>query len=152
MNDTTQGLERFILAQQPIYATACQELAAGSKRSHWMWFIFPQLRGLGRSAMAERYGLASAAEAAAYWRHPLLGPRLKACTELMLGNKGRSAHGILGSPDDMKFHSCMTLFAQDATDEPVFGQALLRFFGGRPDERTLALLAAAGPDAGASLD
>ena len=152
MNDTTQGLERFIEAQQPDYTTACQELAAGRKRSHWMWFIFPQLRGLGRSAMAERYGIASAAEAAAYWRHPLLGPRLKACTELMLANKDPSAHGILGSPDDMKFHSCMTLFAQATPDESVFGQALLRFFGGRPDERTLALLAAAGPDAGAPRD
>jgi uncharacterized protein (DUF1810 family) len=102
--------------------------------------------------MAERYGIASAAAAAAYWRHPLLGPRLKACTEFMLGNKDQSAHGILGSPDDMKFHSCVTLFARITPDEPVFGQALLRFLGGRPDKRTLALLAAAGPDAGAPRD
>ena len=149
MNDTTQALERFVEAQQPFYASACQELAAGSKRSHWMWFIFPQLRGLGHSAMAERYGIASAAQAAAYWQHPLLGPRLKACTELMLANKSQSAHGILGSPDDMKFCSCMTLFAQVVPGEPVFGQALLRFCGGHPDERTLALLTTEGSSAGA---
>ena len=140
MNDAKQGLERFVDAQQPVYATVCQELAAGNKRSHWMWFIFPQMRGLGRSTMAERYGLASAAEAAAYWQHPLLGPRLKACTELMLASKEKSASDILGSPDDMKFRSCLTLFAQVVPAEPVFRRALEQFFGGRADERTLALL------------
>lgn len=140
MNDATQGLERFVEAQQPVYATVCQELAAGNKRSHWMWFIFPQMRGLGRSAMAERFGLASAAEAAGYWQHPLLGPRLKACTELMLASQDKSALDILGSPDDMKFRSCMTLFAQVVPAQPVFRRALVQFFGGHADERTLALL------------
>ena len=125
----------------------CHELEAGNKQSHWIWFIFPQMRGLGRSSMAERYGLASAAEAAHYWQHPLLGPRLKDCTELMLAITGKSALDILGSPDDMKFHSCMTLFAQVVPSEAVFNRALVRFFRGCADERTQALLKPPGSSA-----
>ena len=144
MNSASHGLERFVEAQQPVYPTACQELAAGRKRSHWMWFVFPQLRGLGHSEMADRYGIESAAQAAAYWQHPLLGARLKACTELMLANKGQSALAILGSPDDLKFHACMTLFAQVAPSEAVFQQALEGFFGGHAADRTMAMLRSTG--------
>ena len=133
-------LNRFVEAQNPVYAQVCAELAAGAKRSHWMWFIFPQLRGLGHSAMAVRYGLASAAEARAYWQHPLLGPRLKECTQLVLAVQHKSALEIFGTPDDMKFHSCMTLFAHCADDEPVFVEALARYCAGQQDRRTLALL------------
>src|SRR3954469_13944429 len=113
-------LNRFVEAQNPVYAQVCAELAAGAKRSHWMWFIFPQLRGLGHSAMAVHYGLASAAEARGYWQHPLLGPRLKECTQLVLAWQHKSALEIFGTPDDMKFRSCMTLFAPCSADEPVF--------------------------------
>ena len=134
------GLGRFIDAQAPVYAEARAELAAGSKRSHWMWFVFPQLKGLGRSRMAMHYGLVDAAEAAAYLADPILGPRLVDCTRLMLATRGKSALQILGSPDDLKFRSCMTLFAQVAPAEPVFAEALDRYFDGRGDERTLALL------------
>jgi uncharacterized protein (DUF1810 family) len=134
-------LRRFVDAQAPVYEQACAELAAGRKASHWMWFVFPQLRGLGRSATAQRYGITSMAEARAYWAHPLLGPRLKRCTELVLAVDGRSAQAIFGSPDDLKFRSCMTLFAQ-AAGEPVFGRALHKYFAGEPDAATLALLQA----------
>jgi uncharacterized protein (DUF1810 family) len=104
-----------------------------------MWFVFPQLKGLGRSATAQHYGIASKAEAQAYWAHPLLGPRLKQCTELVLAVDGRSAQQIFGPPDDLKFHSCMTLFAL-ATGEPVFSRALDGYFGGEVDPRTIELL------------
>src|SRR6185436_9505729 len=105
-------LQRFVAAQAPVYSQVRAELAAGRKRSHWMWFVFPQMRGLGASAMAHRYGIASRAEAEAYLRHPLLGPRLVECTSLMLGvADGASANDVLGSPDDLKFRSSMTLFA-----------------------------------------
>ncbi|CAN5544478.1 DUF1810 domain-containing protein [soil metagenome] len=142
MNLTTQGLERFVEAQDPVYVSVCEELAAGKKTSHWMWFVFPQLKGLGRSAMAKHFGLESRDEALAYWQHPLLGQRLKQCTMLVLAaGLHKTAHDILGSPDDLKFRSCMTLFCQLAPDEPVFSQALEWFFGGLPDEATLKLLA-----------
>lgn len=137
---THDTLSRFVDAQDPVYAQVCAELAAGRKRTHWMWFVFPQLRGLGHSAMATHYGLASADEALAYWRHPILGPRLKACTELVLAVEGRSAFEIFGTPDDMKFRSCMTLFDRCVEAEPLFARALSRYFGGEPDARTLALL------------
>ena len=135
-------LERFVAAQAPHWADVRAELASGRKRSHWMWFVFPQLRGLGRSAMAERYGIGSRAEAAAYLAHRLLGPRLVECTGLMLGAPaGKSALAILGSPDDLKFRSSMTLFAAVAGDAgSPFDLALARFFGGRADPATLALL------------
>jgi uncharacterized protein (DUF1810 family) len=134
-------LERFVHAQDPVLAQARQELRDGHKRSHWMWFIFPQLRGLGRSEMATRYGLGSLAEAEAYLDHPLLGPRLLDCTDLINTVQGRDVHQILGSPDDMKFQSCMTLFTHTKPGEAVFQYALQRYFNGAEDQRTLRLLA-----------
>ena len=133
-------LQRFIEAQDPVYAQVCAELAAGAKASHWMWFVFPQLKALGRSAVAQHFGIASRAEAEAYWQHPLLGARLKACSGLMLAVEGRTALQILGSPDNLKLRSCMTLFAQVAPHEPVFQRALDKYFGGEGDPRTLELL------------
>ena len=138
--DDRFDLQRFIDAQRPVIDQVKAELAAGDKRSHWMWFVFPQLKGLGHSATALHYGIGSREEALAYWRHPVLGARLKECTALMLAVEGRSARRILGSPDDLKFCSCMTLFEQIAADEPAFGQALDKYFGGERDARTLALL------------
>jgi len=132
-------LQRFVDAQQGVYPQARDELAAGCKRSHWMWFVFPQLRGLGRSATAQHYGIGSKAEAQAYWAHPLLGPRLRECTELALAVDGRSANEIFGPPDDLKFRSCMTLFAA-ATGERLFRRALDKYFGGSDDAQTLRLL------------
>jgi uncharacterized protein (DUF1810 family) len=136
-------LERFVAAQAPVWEHVRAELASGRKRSHWMWFVFPQLRGLGRSAMAERYGIASRAEAEAYVGHALLGARLVECTRLMLDvEAGKSALAILGAPDDLKFRSSMTLFAAVAEDaQAPFSAALQRFFGGVGDPATLALLA-----------
>jgi uncharacterized protein (DUF1810 family) len=133
-------LQRFVDAQEPVYPQVCAELAAGRKTTHWMWFIFPQHRELGRSATARYYGLASREEARAYWRHPVLGPRLKQCAELVLSVGGRTAQEIFGTPDELKLRSCMTLFADVAGEEPVFTRVLERYWGGRPDERTLALL------------
>jgi uncharacterized protein (DUF1810 family) len=136
-------LQRFIDAQAPVYEAACAELQAGRKTGHWMWFVFPQLRGLGRSATAERYGIASLAEARAYLADPLLRPRLVRCTQQVLDLRGCSIHAVFGSPDDLKFHSCMTLFAQASGNARVFDEALRRYFGGRADAATLRLLAAA---------
>ncbi len=115
-------------------------MARGAKTSHWTWFVFPQLRGLGRSATAQLYGIASEAEARAYWQHPVLGPRLKECAELLLAIQGKTALQILGSPDDIKLRSSMTLFERAAPEEPVFGRTLERFFDGERDARTLDLL------------
>lgn len=129
-------LERFVTAQEPVFASVCAELAAGSKRSHWMWFIFPQLRSLGRSGTARYYGLADLAEARAYWQHPVLGKRLLQCTRLVLAVRGKSASQIFGSPDDLKLRSCMTLFQLAAPDEPAFGEVIDRYYGGEPDELT----------------
>jgi len=137
MND---DLERFVSAQDPVYEQVLRELAAGCKTSHWMWFVFPQLRGLGRSATAEHYGIADAAEATAYQAHPTLGKRLRECTRLVLEVRGRDAHAIFGSPDDLKFHSSMTLFAAVAPTEPVFKEALDRYYHGARDLRTVELL------------
>ena len=134
-------LERFVEAQDPVYPRALAELREGRKRSHWMWFVFPQLRGLGHSPMAWRYGIASLAEARAYLAHPVLGPRLLACTQAVLGVQGRSALEIFGSPDDLKFRSCVTLFARAAPDPAPFCDALDRYFGGAPDPATTARLA-----------
>jgi len=140
MNASDIVLHRFIAAQDPVYRQVCAELAAGRKTSHWMWFVFPQLHGLGLSATARFYGLASRAEALAYWQHPVLGARLRHCAQLVLDAMGRTAHDIFGSPDDLKLRSCMTLFAAVAPEEPVFAQLLQRFYGGEPDPRTFALL------------
>ena len=134
------GLDRFVQAQDRVYASVCAELSAGRKTSHWMWFIFPQLRELGRSPIAKHFGIASRDEALAYWQHPVLGQRLTECTALILAARDRNAHEILGSPDDLKFCSCMTLFSQVVPDEVLFTRALKRFFGGYPDEKTLQLL------------
>ncbi|MFI5445594.1 DUF1810 domain-containing protein [Polaromonas sp. UC242_47] len=133
-------LQRFVLAQDPVYTQVCAELAAGAKTSHWMWFVFPQLKELGRSATAQHFGIASRAEALAYWQHPVLGPRLKACSERVVAVEGMSAWEIFHSPDDLKFRSCMTLFAQVAPQEPIFQRALAKYFEGAADARTLALL------------
>lgn len=133
-------LARFVEAQAPVYAAVVAELGAGRKQSHWMWFVFPQLRGLGSSPTARRYAIASLAEARAYLAHPVLGDRLRDCTRRVLDVHDRTAREIFGEPDDMKFRSCLTLFDQ-ASGEAVFQQARARFFEGRPDARTLALLA-----------
>jgi uncharacterized protein (DUF1810 family) len=138
--DDPHDLARFVSAQAPVYAHVLAELRAGAKSSHWMWFVFPQLKALGRSATARLYGIADGREASAYWRHAVLGPRLAECTEAMLGVAGKSALQILGSPDDLKFCSSMTLFAQVAPDEPLFHRAIGRYCAGRMDERTLELL------------
>ena len=129
-------LERFVVAQAPVYERVRAELAAGAKAGHWMWFIFPQLRGLGRSAMAEHFGLAGRAEAEAYLAHPVLGARLRECTRLVLDVRNKAVHEIFGTPDDLKFHSSMTLFAAVAPEEPLFRQALDRYFDSRPDTLT----------------
>ena len=139
-NSSSNALQRFIEAQAPRYKTVLRELCAGQKSTHWMWFIFPQLKALGRSPVAKHYGLENAAEALAYWQHPVLGQRLLECTALTLAHRSRSVHDIFGSPDDLKFRSHMTLFAKVAPDEPVFGQALACFFGEKPDGATLELL------------
>jgi uncharacterized protein (DUF1810 family) len=134
------ALNRFVTAQAPVFTTALEELKAGRKRSHWMWFVFPQLRGLGHSAMAEFYGISSLAEARAYLAHPVLGPKLILCTETVLALQGQSLHAIFGSPDDLKFCSSMTLFSLATGEgESAFRHALDRYCDGRLDERTLAL-------------
>ena len=135
-------LEHFVAAQDPIYQTALAELRAGDKQTHWMWFIFPQLRALGRSATALRYGLADLSEAKAYLAHKVLGPRLRECTQAMLGVEGRSAHDILHSPDDLKFRSSMTLFLLASADPAPFRAALDKYYGGELDPRTVELLEA----------
>ena len=139
-DDDPFDLQRFVDAQASVIGRVEAEIAAGRKTSHWMWFVFPQLRGLGSSAMAQRYGIGSLAEARAYAAHPLLGARLRRCTALMVAVPGKSAHEILGAPDDLKFRSSMTLFAHAAPDELLFRGALERFFGGEGDARTLQRL------------
>ncbi len=134
------SLQRFLDAQAPVFEQACAELQAGDKQSHWMWFIFPQLRGLGLSATAQHYGIASRQEALDYWLHPVLGPRLKQVMVLLLAHRGLSAQAIFGATDAMKLKSCATLFAAVAPDEPVFQQVLDQYYAGALDERTLALL------------
>jgi uncharacterized protein (DUF1810 family) len=134
-------LQRFVEAQAPAYARALAELRAGDKRSHWMWFVFPQLAGLGSSPMAQRYAISGLEEAQAYLAHPVLGPRLRACVAAVNGVEGKTAHQIFGSPDDLKFRSSLTLFAEAASDDAHFRQALDRYYGGQADPATLRLLA-----------
>ncbi|MFZ1107170.1 MAG: DUF1810 domain-containing protein [Rhodomicrobium sp.] len=137
------GLQRFAEAQSDSYERARSELRQGEKQSHWMWFVFPQMRGLGRSPMAHRYGIASMAEARAYLAHPVLGPRLADCVALALDAKKNSASEIFPYPDDLKFHSSMTLFAEAAGPAPsVFSAALEKFWRGERDPETLRLLGA----------
>lgn len=133
-------LDRFLEAQDPVYARVCAELSAGRKQSHWMWFIFPQIQGLGRSRTANIYAIHSRKEAEAYLAHPVLGARLLECTRIVIGLPGNSAHAIFGSPDDLKFRSSMTLFAQACGGEE-FSAALHKFFRGEPDPQTLEILA-----------
>jgi uncharacterized protein (DUF1810 family) len=133
-------LRRFVEAQTAVYPAVVDELRAGRKRSHWMWFVFPQLRGLGVSPTAQHFGLTSAAEAVAYAAHPLLGVRLRECTDLVLAIENRSAHEIFGSPDDLKLRSSMTLFSVAVPDEQRFAAVLEKYYKGEPDSRTLTLL------------
>jgi uncharacterized protein (DUF1810 family) len=133
-------LQRFVDAQQGVYDRVREELRQGRKSTHWMWFIFPQIAGLGHSAMAQRYAIASLDEARAYLAHPVLGPRLRECSGLVVQVQGRTIEEIFGYPDDLKFRSSMTLFAQAAEDREVFDQCLRKYFGGEPDAATLAQL------------
>lgn len=140
MNTDPFQLSRFTEAQETSYATALAELRAGRKRTHWIWFVFPQLRGLGSSANAERYGLTGLAEARAYLGHPVLGPRLREATAAMLVHQAGDAGSVLGEVDALKFCSCLTLFSLADPSEQIFRAALDAFFGGVCDRRTLALL------------
>ena len=133
-------LQRFVDAQAPVYQRVLAELRQGQKQSHWMWFIFPQLAGLGHSPMARRFAIASREEAVAYLEHDILGRRLRECTALVNAVQGRAIREILGSPDDLKFCSSMTLFGAVSSD-PEFAEAIQKFYGGTPDRRTLDLLA-----------
>jgi uncharacterized protein (DUF1810 family) len=139
--DNRFDLERFVAAQTRVIDEVRAELRSGRKQSHWMWFVFPQIAGLGHSAMAVRYAISSLDEARAYLAHPVLGPRLRECTQLVLDVNGRTIDAIFGHPDNMKFHSCMTLFAKAAPDEPIFASALAKFFDSKPDTATLQKLA-----------
>jgi uncharacterized protein (DUF1810 family) len=140
MTDDPYDLRRFVDAQVGIYDTVIDELAAGRKRSHWMWFVFPQLRGLGSSPTAVRFGISSADEARAYLEHEQLGPRLRECATLVARIDGRSAEEIFGRPDDMKLRSSMTLFARATEDNADFVAVLDKFYGGEEDPATLARL------------
>ena len=135
------NLQHFIAAQEPVFSQVTAELRAGAKRSHWMWFVFPQIAGLGFSAMAQRCAIASLDEARAYLAHPILGPRLRACVQLVLDVSGRDAHAVFGSPDDVKFRSSLTLFARAAPGEALFPDALVKYYGGAEDAATLTKLA-----------
>lgn len=132
-------LERFVQAQEAVWDNVCRELAAGRKQSHWMWFVFPQIAGLGHSAMAQMYAISSLDEARAYLAHPLLGARLREATQLVLNIEGKSAHAIFGSPDDLKFHSSMTLF-DAVSPHDLFAAALEKYCDGGGDPSTLAAL------------
>jgi uncharacterized protein (DUF1810 family) len=133
-------LERFVQAQAGVYERVLAELAAGSKRGHWMWFIFPQIQGLGMSEISVRFAIDSLEEAKAYLAHPVLGPRLRQCVETMLGVHNKTAEEVFGYPDDMKFRSSMTLFAKASETGSVFEQALERYFDGKMDGATLRRL------------
>lgn len=138
--DDPHNLRRFVEAQDSVIDAVKRELRAGRKRSHWMWFVFPQMDGLGSSRMARRYAISSRAEAEAYLAHPILGPRLRECTELVNDVEGRSANEIFGSPDDLKFRSSMTLFDAVADDPTPFRTALEAYYDGDPDPKTIELL------------
>jgi uncharacterized protein (DUF1810 family) len=133
-------LQRFIDAQARDYPSVIDELSAGRKRSHWIWYVFPQIRGLGESAMSRQYAISGRDEARCYWEHPVLGARLRECTQLVLNLRGRTADEIFPYPDSLKFRSCMTLFERCAADPAIFREALLKYFGGEPDRLTLDIL------------
>ena len=135
------NLHRFLAAQAPSYNTVLAELRAGRKSSHWIWFIFPQIADLGHSAMAQQFAIASLDEAKTYLQHPVLGQRLRECTQIVLNVNGRSAEEIFPYPDNLKFRSCMTLFLTAATDNTLFKDALHKYFDGKPDQSTLDILA-----------
>lgn len=135
-------LQRFVQAQEPVMPAVRAELRAGRKRTHWMWFVFPQVAGLGHSATARHFAIGSLDEARAYLAHPVLGPRLRECAGLVLGVEGRSAHDIFGSPDDLKLHSSMTLFALAEPGAAEFRAVLDKYFGGVPDPLTAEKAAA----------
>ncbi|TDV60785.1 DUF1810 domain-containing protein [Pseudomonas sp. LP_7_YM] len=139
MNDE-YDLQRFLDAQEPVFETALSQLCNGRKRSHWMWFVFPQLKGLGHSEMAQRYGISGREEALAYLQHPCLGARLESCCSALLQWRQRSATEIMGSPDDLKLRSSMTLFASVAPQSPLFQKVIDAFFGGTPDSATVSRL------------
>jgi uncharacterized protein (DUF1810 family) len=130
-------LERFVKAQARVFDQVCAELRAGEKRSHWMWFVFPQVKGLGSSEMARRYAISSLDEARAYLQHPLLGSRLEECTRLVNAVQGRTLEQIFHQPDSMKFHSSMTLFAHAASDRMIFREALAKYCNGALDPKTI---------------
>lgn len=141
MTEATEfNLERFVQAQEPVFEQVLEELKLGQKRSHWMWFVFPQLKDIGHSSVAKFYGIASLEEARAYMGHQLLGKRLVICTEILLTHTDASLNQILGSPDDLKFCSSMTLFSLASSDPFVFNRALDQFCDGHMDERSLAFL------------
>jgi uncharacterized protein (DUF1810 family) len=142
MKTGAHDLARFVAAQRGSYEHALAEIASGRKRSHWMWYVFPQFAGLGMSATSRKYAMASLAEAEAYLRHEVLGPRLVACADAALAVEGRSAREIFGSPDDLKLRSSATLFAQVSPEGSVFHRLIEKYFGGEPDAATLRLLAA----------
>ena len=134
--DLINSLDRFLEAQDPVWDTVLAELQVGQKSTHWMWFMFPQMRGLGRSATAHYFGLADKAEAESYLQHPILGPRLETCCRLLLNSPGDNARNILGSPDDIKLQSCMTLFSSVDGAPDIFDAVLAKFFEGARDSRT----------------
>ena len=134
------NLDRFVEAQRGVYEQACAELRRGRKTGHWMWFIFPQIAGLGFSATSQHYAIRSLDEARAYLQHPALGPRLREISQILLLINGKTAHDIFGSPDDMKLRSSMTLFARATEDNAVFLEILRKYFGGVEDERTIKLI------------
>lgn len=134
------NLNRFVEAQNTVIQQVKKELRTGQKQTHWMWFIFPQVAGLGSSKMAQRYAIHSRNEAAAYLSHPILGPRLRECTELVTGINGRSANDIFGSPDDLKFRSSMTLFETVADNSQLFDIALEQYYDGERDQQTIEFL------------
>jgi uncharacterized protein (DUF1810 family) len=140
-NLNSYDLERFVAAQRPIISQVYAELRAGRKKSHWMWFIFPQLIGLGQSELSRKYGILSLAEAELYLKHSILGTRIRKCTHLMSQIEGASVRNILGSPDDLKFHSSMTLFAHATTNNKIFIDSLTKYFSGEFDQLTLSKLA-----------
>ncbi|HWY64326.1 MAG TPA: DUF1810 domain-containing protein [Rhizomicrobium sp.] len=135
------SLERYVKAQAPIYARALAELKAGHKQSHWMWYVFPQMAGLGHSTTSHTYGIESLKEAREYLAHPLLGARLRECCRAVMAVEGKTAHEIFRSPDDLKFRSCLTLFAHAAPEETLFDELLVKYFDGKEDSGTLELLA-----------
>lgn len=140
MEASSTEFDHFVEAQKPVYDRVVAELRHGEKRSHWMWFIFPQIKGLGFSATSQRFAIQSPEQAGRYVDHPLLGQRLRKCTQLVLKAEGRTASDIFGHPDDLKFHSSMTLFALAASEEPLFKAALEKYFAKGQDLKTLQIL------------